>query len=153
MPVNHPIRALCVRIVCWKGLDNAVLLVILCNSIYMLVEPARLEEGSADAALAAAVDWVTMSIFTVELLVRMVALGLFGHSDAFINDAWNLLDFAVVLPFWVHVAFPDMPALGAMRLLRAFRRHRDPFSVFLGQHPSLDRLIHRCRLFWTNFAY
>lgn len=134
--VDNPLRACCIHGICNKQLDTVILLIISFNSIYMLFEPTILEPGSTQELRAMVVEWSCMSFFTVELLMRIVAQGLVGRPTSFVKDPWNLLDFAVVAPFWVKVAFPDAPAMGAMRLLRAFRPLRA-----IKQAPALRRTV------------
>jgi hypothetical protein len=120
MPVTHPLRSLCVRIVCDPLLDALVLSVIALNCFVMLVEPSVPAHGHRTTDIPA-IEWGSMGIFTLELLLKMLAHGLAFHTGAFLHDPWNLLDLAVVLPFWALLLLPNAPSLASLRLVRALR--------------------------------
>ena len=84
-PVN-PFRAVCIRVLCHKRLDSVVMAVVLFNSVYMLLETPKDEESRDEAANALVVEWACMSFFTIEMLIRVVAVGLVGHEQAFVYD-------------------------------------------------------------------
>ena len=44
-----------------------------------------------------AADVVVCVLFGAELLLKSVALGLYGHPRAYLSDRWNVLDAAIVL--------------------------------------------------------
>lgn len=136
MAVDHPIRSGCVRLVCDKRLDHFILLVILANSVFMLLEPLENEASSTDAVLSMAVEWVCMTIFTLELCIRLVACGIICHTGAFFHDAWNIIDLAVVCPFWILIFFPEVPSVASLRLVRALRPLRTIRSF-----PELRRVV------------
>ena len=140
MRADHPLRAQCIELVCDPNLDALVLVVILINSIDMLLEPvggvSASPGGASGGAHASVVEWGCMVVFSIELIVRIIAHGLIGHNGAFLHDAWNVLDVSVVIPFWVHVFVPDAPALGALRILRALRPLRAVHSA-----PTLRRTV------------
>ena len=41
--------------------------------------------------------WTFTVVFTVEMVMRIVALGFFLHRYSYLRDAWNWLDFIVVI--------------------------------------------------------
>ena len=121
MAPDNPIRGFCIRLICGKLLDIIVLVVVMSNSIFMLLEPLEYEEGSAAEARSIAFEWASMYIFTVELAIRLTACGLVCHKGAFLHDIWNWIDTAVVVPFWLLLAFPSAPSLSSLRLVRVLR--------------------------------
>jgi len=48
------------------------------------------------------IDWVLLGIYTVEMLLKWFAMGLFAHPRSYFRSAWNILDFIVVVTryFW-----------------------------------------------------
>ena len=45
-------------------------------------------------------DDCIFAFFAVEMVVKMVALGIFG-SKCYLGDTWNRLDFFIVMAGWV----------------------------------------------------
>ena len=39
-------------------------------------------------------------IYTIEMLVKILALGFFKSKYAYIKDNWNILDFLIVMVTW-----------------------------------------------------
>lgn len=48
----------------------------------------------------AVLEWVFLGIFTVEMLMRIVAQGFVLEKMTYLRDPWNILDFTVVLVGW-----------------------------------------------------
>ncbi|KAF3688020.1 putative voltage-dependent N-type calcium channel subunit alpha-1B [Channa argus] len=55
-------------------------------------------------------DYVFTGVFTFEMLIKMVVLGLFLHQGSYFRDLWNILDFIVVSGALVAFAFTQHPA-------------------------------------------
>lgn len=73
------------------------------------------------------VDIVFMGIFTIEFFIKVIADGLIFSPHAYIKSFWNILDFIVLISFWITAmeTLTDSNNLlitfGALRALRAFR--------------------------------
>eukprot|EP00054_Salpingoeca_dolichothecata_P028079 m.210181 g.210181 ORF g.210181 m.210181 type:complete len:1539 (-) comp26120_c1_seq2:53-4669(-) len=70
-------------------------------------------------------DFVFTSIFAVEMLLKMFALGLIKHNRAYMRSAWNLLDMLVVISSVISLALAgsgvDVSAVRVLRVLRVLR--------------------------------
>ena len=64
---------------------------------------------------------VYIGVFTVEMLVKMVAYGVVFHRNAYLRDAWCILDFVVVMLAWLLILFPWFGNFTAIRSVRALR--------------------------------
>lgn len=54
-------------------------------------------------------DDCIFAFFAVEMVIKMVALGIFG-SNCYLGDKWNQLDFVIVMAGWVFILlFFSMP--------------------------------------------
>ena len=62
-----------------------------------------------------------LGIFTVELLVKVLAYGFVWHSEAYLRNAWCQLDFVVVSLAWLPIFFPTMGNYSVVRSFRALR--------------------------------
>lgn len=95
--------------------DNLILLAILANCIFMALDP---------------VDWIDqvevyfLTLFTLEMSLKVVALGFAFHKGSYLRDLWNWLDFTVVMTGWVSIIMLTLPGsadLGFLSTLRAVR--------------------------------
>ena len=83
-------------------------------------------------------DWVMSSLFTIEMMIKVIALGFVMEKGAYLRDGWNILDFCVVIISLLSL-FTDLEtedgdgggggALKSLRSLRAMRaRMRTAFD-------------------------
>ena len=57
-------------------------------------------------------------IFTLEFVVKVIALGLYGPPKAYFKSTWNVIDFVCLISGWVDVqAFVSLRALRPLRIL------------------------------------
>uniref|UniRef100_A0A674K4V9 Voltage-dependent P/Q-type calcium channel subunit alpha n=1 Tax=Terrapene triunguis TaxID=2587831 RepID=A0A674K4V9_9SAUR len=72
-------------------------------------------------------DYVFTGVFTFEMVIKMVDLGLVLHQGAYFRDLWNILDFIVVSGALVAFAFTgsskgkDINTIKSLRVLRVLR--------------------------------
>ena len=77
-------------------------------------------------------------VFALESLVRMVAMGLWGHTKhtAFFNDSWNILDLVIVVGGLLELGGSSSVKFSMLRTLRVLRPLRSITRI-----PSLRLLI------------
>ena len=63
---------------------------------------------------------VFTAIYTYESAVKLLARGFFIDSFTYLRDAWNWLDFTVILMSYVTIAV-DLGSFSALRTFRVFR--------------------------------
>lgn len=136
MTPTHPIRARLILMAADRRLENVILLVIFVNCFFLLLEAPIVAAGSPEDLIEQMLDHTCMGIFTLELLVKLAAHGVAMHRGAYLNDPWNLIDLAVVAPYWVLIFFPNMPSLSSIRLVRALRPLRT-----IRNFPELRRMV------------
>lgn len=66
-------------------------------------------------------QWVYLWIFTLELVVKVVAYGFVVHRDSYLRDPWCRLDFAVVSLGWLPIILPSMGNYSVIRSMRVLR--------------------------------
>jgi ion transport protein len=54
-------------------------------------------------------EWVFSTIFTIEMFIKIVAMGFAQGGHAYLKDSWNRLDFSVVLLGYLAL----LPGMGA----------------------------------------
>lgn len=74
-------------------------------------------------------------IFTLEAVIKIIAMGFIMHKNAYLKDAWNWLDFIVVC-IGIFENIPGIPKLKALRTMRILRPLRS-----VNAFPQMRRLI------------
>ena len=68
------------------------------------------------------VDFVFLCIFAVEMVIKMLALGLATQKNAYLRSGWNWLDFIVVIVgFLDQFSSGELPGITTIRLVKTFR--------------------------------
>ena len=88
---------------------------------HQLIAARRLVLAARFSRLSQACENVYLGIFTIELLLKVVAYGFLFHDGAYLHDAWCQLDFVVVTLAWVPIFFPTFTNFSAIRSVRALR--------------------------------
>lgn len=103
---DSPVRVAATRIMQHRFFKRAVLCLILLNCITIsLYVPcggkikacSQEEEEVVKREIVMWADRFFTLTFTGELIVKVVAMGFVMHKGAYLRDAWNVLDFAVVV--------------------------------------------------------
>uniref|UniRef100_S4RDF6 Voltage-dependent N-type calcium channel subunit alpha n=1 Tax=Petromyzon marinus TaxID=7757 RepID=S4RDF6_PETMA len=92
---TNPLRRLCHYIVTLRYFEMCILLVIAMSSIALAAEDP-VEADSPWNKILRNFDYVFTGVFTFELFIKMIDLGLVFHPGAYFRDLWNILDFIVV---------------------------------------------------------
>ncbi len=69
----------------------------------------------------AGVEWLFLIIYTVEMSIKIVAIGFFQHKGSYLRDAWNWIDYIVVLSAWLTILQIGGDGLGFLRTFRILR--------------------------------
>jgi hypothetical protein len=64
---------------------------------------------------------VFTSLYTVEIAMKVTALGFAFHPDAYLRSLWNVMDFCVVLAGWASLLPQFGASISAIRTLRFLR--------------------------------
>ena len=119
-------------IVSSRWFDYGVLGLITANCVVLAIEdPLQKSEKNIFDVL----EWVFNISFTLEMVLKITALGFFGSQHAYMRNPWNVVDFIIVLISWVTSFFGNTTvyAVRAVRALRAIRM----VSVF----PRMRKLV------------
>ncbi|TGZ60418.1 hypothetical protein CRM22_008542 [Opisthorchis felineus] len=99
---NNAIRRFCHFVVNLRYFDLFIMIVICASSIALAAEDPVWEHSSRNAILEH-FDYAFTGVFTVELILKVIDLGVVLHPGSYFRDAWNILDAIVV--FFALVAF------------------------------------------------
>uniref|UniRef100_A0A3B3X7Y3 Voltage-dependent P/Q-type calcium channel subunit alpha-1A n=1 Tax=Poecilia mexicana TaxID=48701 RepID=A0A3B3X7Y3_9TELE len=126
MSTTNPFRKCCHYILTLKYFEFSILSVIAMSSIALAAEDPVKPDSPRNNVLRY-FDYVFTGVFTFEMLIKMVVLGLFLHQGSYFRDLWNILDFIVVSGALVAFAFTgsskgkDISTIKSLRVLRVLR--------------------------------
>uniref|UniRef100_A0A671VYF0 Voltage-dependent L-type calcium channel subunit alpha n=1 Tax=Sparus aurata TaxID=8175 RepID=A0A671VYF0_SPAAU len=120
----------CLRVACHNLIHhpyftNFILIFIILSSISLAAEDPIKSHSFRNIVLGYA-DYVFTSVFTVEIVLKMLVYGAFLHTGSFCRNAFNLLDLLVVsvslTSFFLHSsAISVVKILRVLRVLRPLR--------------------------------
>ena len=95
--LDNPVRKAAIKLVTWKWFERISILIIVINSLTLsLVDPCENECEKTFCFCLHLAEIVIFSFFTIEMLVKMFAMGVFG-KHSYWNDKGNRLDCFIVL--------------------------------------------------------
>ncbi|XP_022247944.1 muscle calcium channel subunit alpha-1-like isoform X2 [Limulus polyphemus] len=127
--LKNPLRKLCIDIVEWKPFEYLILLTIFANCVALAVyTPYPNSDSNQVNHYLEKVEYVFLVIFTIECIMKIIAYGFLFHPGAYLRNAWNVLDFIIVVIGIISTALStflkegfDVKALRAFRVLRPLR--------------------------------
>nr|KAF6308801.1 calcium voltage-gated channel subunit alpha1 G [Pipistrellus kuhlii] len=155
-------RSWCLRTVCNPWFERISMLVILLNCVTLgMFRPC--EDMACDSQrcrILQAFDDFIFAFFAVEMVVKMVALGIFGKK-CYLGDTWNRLDFFIVIAGMLeysldlqNVSFSAVRTVRVLRPLRAINRvpsMRILVTLLLDTLPMLGNVLLLC--FFVFFIF
>ncbi|XP_026052233.1 voltage-dependent N-type calcium channel subunit alpha-1B-like isoform X1 [Carassius auratus] len=92
---TNPVRRLCHYVVNLRYFEMCILTVITMSSIALAAEDPVQANAPRNDVLKY-LDYVFTGVFTFEMVIKMIDLGLLLHPGSYFRDPWNILDFIVV---------------------------------------------------------
>lgn len=128
-PPSNRFRQRCVRITEHETFDYVVLIFISLNCITLACERPRIPPWSAERELLNAANYVFTLVFAVEMLLKVVAKGLWYSSDAYFKSGFNIMDgilvFVSLFDLTLSMIAQRSPRiLGILRVFRLLRSLR-----------------------------
>nr|XP_038941717.1 voltage-dependent T-type calcium channel subunit alpha-1G isoform X25 [Rattus norvegicus] len=155
-------RSWCLRTVCNPWFERVSMLVILLNCVTLgMFRPCEdIACDSQRCRILQAFDDFIFAFFAVEMVVKMVALGIFGKK-CYLGDTWNRLDFFIVIAGMLeysldlqNVSFSAVRTVRVLRPLRAINRvpsMRILVTLLLDTLPMLGNVLLLC--FFVFFIF
>uniref|UniRef100_A0A4X2L1Z1 Calcium voltage-gated channel subunit alpha1 H n=1 Tax=Vombatus ursinus TaxID=29139 RepID=A0A4X2L1Z1_VOMUR len=157
-------RSWCLRLVCnpYPSLLHVSMLVILLNCVTLgMFQPCEdVECQSERCNILEAFDDFIFAFFAVEMVIKMVALGIFGQK-CYLGDTWNRLDFFIVMAGMMEYSLDghnvSLSAIRTVRVLRPLRAiNRVPsmrilVTLLLDTLPMLGNVLLLC--FFVFFIF
>ncbi|XP_018432281.1 PREDICTED: voltage-dependent L-type calcium channel subunit alpha-1S [Nanorana parkeri] len=95
--LQNPFRKACINIVEWKPFEMIILLTIFGNCVALAVFlPMPEDDTNSTNSILEKIEYIFLFIFTIEASLKIVAYGLILHTDAYLRNGWNVLDFTIV---------------------------------------------------------
>uniref|UniRef100_A0A3B3STK5 Voltage-dependent N-type calcium channel subunit alpha n=1 Tax=Paramormyrops kingsleyae TaxID=1676925 RepID=A0A3B3STK5_9TELE len=122
---NNPVRRLCHYVVTLRYFEMCILMVITMSSIALAAEDP-VQAASPRNNVLKYLDYIFTGVFTFEMVIKMIDLGLLLHPGSYFRDLWNILDFIVVSGALVAFACTgtkgkDINTIKSLRVLRVLR--------------------------------
>ncbi|XP_021095627.1 voltage-dependent T-type calcium channel subunit alpha-1G isoform X27 [Heterocephalus glaber] len=157
-------RSWCLRTVCNPWFERISMLVILLNCVtlgmFRPCEDIACDSQRCRILQVSAFDDFIFAFFAVEMVVKMVALGIFGKK-CYLGDTWNRLDFFIVIAGMLeysldlqNVSFSAVRTVRVLRPLRAINRvpsMRILVTLLLDTLPMLGNVLLLC--FFVFFIF
>ncbi|XP_060791513.1 voltage-dependent N-type calcium channel subunit alpha-1B isoform X4 [Neoarius graeffei] len=122
---TNPIRRFCHYVVNLRYFEMCILVVITMSSIALATEDP-LDIDVVRNTVLKYLDYIFTGVFTFEMVIKMIDLGLLLHPGSYFRDLWNILDFIVVSGALVAFACSgnngkDINTIKSLRVLRVLR--------------------------------
>lgn len=143
-PETNGFRRVCFWFVNQKWFDNVILLFIALNCITLAMERPNIPPWSKERVFLATANYVFTVVFAIEMLLKVVAAGMFYGNDAYFTSGWNIMDGSLVmisiidlLMGWISESSPRI--FGILRVFRLLRSLR-PLRV-INRAPGLKLVV------------
>ncbi|XP_073492514.1 voltage-dependent T-type calcium channel subunit alpha-1H isoform X2 [Aquarana catesbeiana] len=155
-------RSWCLKLVCNPWFEHFSMLVILLNCVTLgMFQPCEdVECLSERCSILEAFDGFIFAFFAVEMVIKMIALGIFGQK-CYLGDTWNRLDFFIVMAGMMEYSLDghnvSLSAIRTVRVLRPLRAiNRVPsmrilVTLLLDTLPMLGNVLLLC--FFVFFIF
>jgi hypothetical protein len=116
---DNRLRLMLLHIVTSKVFEGLVILHIIANCVTLAID----DPTAAEEDWSVKCNYYFTAAFTIEMIFKMIALGLVFHKHAYLRGGWNRLDFVIVgLSYLAMVpGFGNYSGLRAFRVLRPLR--------------------------------
>ncbi|XP_034564690.1 voltage-dependent T-type calcium channel subunit alpha-1G [Notolabrus celidotus] len=155
-------RSWCLKMVCNPWFERASMLVILLNCVTLgMFHPCEdIDCDSERCMILQDFDDFIFAFFAIEMVIKMLALGIFGKK-CYLGDTWNRLDFFIVVAGMLeyslnlqNVSFSAVRTVRVLRPLRAINRvpsMRILVTLLLDTLPMLGNVLLLC--FFVFFIF
>uniref|UniRef100_A0A8D0L7R1 Voltage-dependent L-type calcium channel subunit alpha n=1 Tax=Sphenodon punctatus TaxID=8508 RepID=A0A8D0L7R1_SPHPU len=97
LTLQNPLRKACISIVEWKPFEIVILLTIFANCVALAVYlPMPEDDTNTTNSRLEKIEYFFLIVFAIEALIKIIAYGFLFHTDAYLRNGWNILDFAIV---------------------------------------------------------
>ncbi|KAM9369325.1 voltage-dependent L-type calcium channel subunit alpha-1S [Phaethornis superciliosus] len=97
LTLQNPLRKACISIVEWKPFEIIILLTIFANCVALAIYLPMPEDDTnvANSSLEK-IEYAFLIFFAIEAMLKIIAYGFLFHTDAYLRNGWNVLDFSII---------------------------------------------------------
>jgi hypothetical protein len=99
--------------------EYGTLFIILLNSLFLTIDDPTTDDTNTP------LDLFFLSFYTLEMILKISAMGFALNKGAYLRDNWNILDFVIILfsylPYLVESSVINFKVLRAFRVMRPLR--------------------------------
>lgn len=117
---SNPIRMFAHNFVNMRLFDPFIMIIIVASSVSLAAEDPVLEDSEWNTVLNY-FDYAFTLVFTIEMSLKIIDLGIMLHPGSYGRDFWNLLDAIVVICALIAFAFAGSSAGQNLSTIKAFR--------------------------------
>jgi len=118
---DNPLRSLCIYLTRAMWFEYLILICVLVNvGILGAYNPTDTENTSGRNQANVISEPIFTAIFTLEMVIKIIALDFYGTPNGYFNDGWNILDAVIVLLCYIQLA----PGIGNIQSIRTIRLMR-----------------------------
>uniref|UniRef100_A0A7S3R2M3 Ion transport domain-containing protein n=1 Tax=Dunaliella tertiolecta TaxID=3047 RepID=A0A7S3R2M3_DUNTE len=128
---SNPFRIFCARVTSHRWFEAFIIGVVICSCVLLSFETLSLDPNSSRGKAVHNLDRAVTAIFTIEVIMKVIAFGLFFNgSRSYLRSGWNVVDaFVVAISLVVNAVEATYEGhhlmwLGALRALRGLRMLR-----------------------------
>uniref|UniRef100_A0AAQ6A5U3 Ion transport domain-containing protein n=1 Tax=Amphiprion ocellaris TaxID=80972 RepID=A0AAQ6A5U3_AMPOC len=141
---HNRFRLWCQRVIGHKMFDHTVLLFIFLNCITIALERPDIQPHSMERIFLSVSNYIFTVIFVGEMMIKVVAMGLYFGNGVYLQSSWNVLDgllvFVSLVDILVSLASTGGNRIfGILRVLRLLRTLR-PLRV-ISRAPGLKLVV------------
>jgi len=143
LPPDNVVRRQCNALWSYPRFDQFIMTCIILNSICMAMERPAIKDDSAERVFQNVAGHIFTFIFSVEMIIKVIGMGVFYGPNPYWSNPWNRLDGVIVLISWLDLVLTIAGVTGGMlsilkicRMLRALRPLRA-----ISRLPGLKRIV------------
>ena len=109
-----------------KWFDYFIMIIILINCVTMAVEPDTKTKNLTKTEgkdFFDIMEYIFQIIYSLEMIVKIVALGFYKEENGYLRDGWNIMDFIIVMMSW-GTMWTGATSISSIRSIRALRTLR-----------------------------
>lgn len=104
--------------------ERFIIFVILLNTIFLALQDYSFRQTGSDppASWTDSIEYLFTSVFIVEFILKIVAMGFVMGRNTYLRDGWNFIDFVVVVTGFISFFIPArISAIRVIRIIRPLR--------------------------------
>uniref|UniRef100_A0A4W3GQH1 Voltage-dependent R-type calcium channel subunit alpha n=1 Tax=Callorhinchus milii TaxID=7868 RepID=A0A4W3GQH1_CALMI len=144
------LRRMCHYIVNMRYFEMCILLVIASSSIALAAEDPIHSDSKRNQILKY-FDYVFTGVFTFEMVIKMIDLGLIFHEGSYFRDLWNNLDFIVVSGALVALSV-NLIILRPLKTIKRLPKLKAVFDCVVTSLKNVFNILIVYKLFMFIFA-